>query len=176
MASCVLLILSLLQGCGMRNVKRTESSSGSNESPQSTTSNGSMGGKFSISPDGKSTFEMPIKVPPGTAGMQPHLSLSYNSSGGNGILGMGWTLDGLSIIERTGATYNQDGYKGGVDYLTSDRLMLDGDRLTMVGECKQGNAPAYYCPNASYHTEKESWVKVQFTELESFGTNIPFCK
>ena len=36
--------------------------------------------------------------------MLPQLSLHYNSKGVNGMAGMGIKLEGLSIIQRVGAT------------------------------------------------------------------------
>lgn len=42
----------------------------------------------------------PIQLPPGTKDIIPKLSLSYNSASGNGILGMGWMLNGLDFIAR----------------------------------------------------------------------------
>jgi hypothetical protein len=39
-------------------------------------------------------------VPPGRAGIQPNLSLEYASGGGNGFVGVGWGLAGLSRISR----------------------------------------------------------------------------
>jgi len=39
------------------------------------------------------TDSVPIVVPPGRHGVEPHLQLTYSSSKGNGLLGMGWGLD-----------------------------------------------------------------------------------
>ena len=61
-------------------------------------------GQFSVGGDGAATYNIPIQVPPGAAGMTPKLSLTYSSSGSNGILGMGWGLDGLSQISRCPTT------------------------------------------------------------------------
>ena len=58
--------------------------------------------------------------PPGIAGMQPELSINYNSNAGNGQLGVGFSLGGLSIIHRCSKTIATDGTKGGVNYDSSD--------------------------------------------------------
>ena len=45
--------------------------------------------------------------------MRPSLALSY-ASGGTGVLGVGWSLSGLSSITRCGQTLSTQGYVGGV--------------------------------------------------------------
>lgn len=49
------------------------------------------------SPDGAAHLSYPLWVPPGRQGVQPELSVNYNSSGGNGLLGLGWDLSMSSI-------------------------------------------------------------------------------
>ncbi|MFW5920829.1 MAG: SpvB/TcaC N-terminal domain-containing protein, partial [Polyangiales bacterium] len=59
-----------------------------------------MGESFApVLSSGTATFTVPIKLPPGRAGVQPSLSLSYSSTGGNGPLGVGWGL-GVPFISR----------------------------------------------------------------------------
>jgi RHS repeat-associated protein len=41
---------------------------------------------------GNASISYPIDVPAGRAGMQPQLSIGYNSGGGNGWLGVGWDI------------------------------------------------------------------------------------
>ena len=42
---------------------------------------------FSISSTGEAVYSLKLDVPPGRQGMEPHLSLSYNSASGDGALG-----------------------------------------------------------------------------------------
>ncbi|MBC5781395.1 hypothetical protein H8N03_00480 [Ramlibacter sp. USB13] len=116
---------------------------------------GTTQGDFSVEAGGSAAFSIPIQVPPGTARMQPSLSLDYLSGAGSAdsLIGNGWNLRGLSHITRCAATVAQDGYTGTVRFDDGDRFVLDGGRLQPV----QG---AYGAPDAVYHTEIESWRKV----------------
>jgi hypothetical protein len=96
--------------------------------------NGALSGNFSVQPSGASSYVLPIVVPPGTAGVQPRISLSYNSQAGNGIAGWGWSLEGVSSISRCNKTIEQDGVIRGVDYTGNDGYCLDGQRLIEIGD------------------------------------------
>lgn len=65
-------------------------------------------GKGSVAGNsGAFTYSIPIEVPPGRHGLTPQLSLVYNSSAGNGFLGVGWDLPIGYVMRST---------KYGVDY------------------------------------------------------------
>ena len=49
---------------------------------------------------GRAVFGIPLAVPPGRRGVQPAIGLSYSSSGRNGPIGVGWSLE-LGSIERS---------------------------------------------------------------------------
>jgi Salmonella virulence plasmid 65kDa B protein len=115
---------------------------------------GTLQGEFAVDPDGGASYTISLKLPPGTAGMMPKLSLTYNSGANNGLLGMGWNLGGLSVITRSPQMVAQDGAFGTINYSDSDRFSLDGERLMVV------NGVDYHDPAAIYHTERESWQKV----------------
>ena len=108
---------------------------------------GSLTGNLMVSSTGAAVYNIPIDVPPGIAGMEPQLALIYNSQGGNGLLGQGWGLSGLSSITRTGKTLYHDGKVKGILFGGDDRYVLDGQRLISVG----GN---------EYRTEVESFSKI----------------
>ncbi|MCX7110500.1 MAG: FG-GAP-like repeat-containing protein [Proteobacteria bacterium] len=119
---------------------------------------GATPGSFKVSETGAATYSIPLTAPPGTAGMAPTLSLNYNSQGGNGPLGVGWSLGGLSAVTRCPATIVQDGFKGGINYDGNDRYCLDGQRLVAV-------SGAYGANGTEYRTETES-----YTRVVSYGT------
>lgn len=89
-------------------------------------------GEIPITPGtslGAATYQVPIEIYPEPMGMQPSLSLNYNSSGGNGELGIGWSLGGISKITRTTKNVHYDGENSGVELTKNDAFLLDGMRL-----------------------------------------------
>jgi hypothetical protein len=48
---------------------------------------------------GRFSYQVPVIVPPARQGAQPKIALSYNSGGGNGWCGVGWSLE-LGYIQR----------------------------------------------------------------------------
>lgn len=70
--------------------------------------------------------------------MEPKLTVAYNSHGSNGILGVGWSLSGLSGISRCPRTSAQDGIDAAVNNDLNDRYCVDGARLVRVGTLTDG--------------------------------------
>jgi RHS repeat-associated protein len=61
-----------------------------------------IGEKFAANPvTGSATFSLPLPASPGRGGFGPQLTLSYDSSNGNGAFGFGWNLALPSISRKT---------------------------------------------------------------------------
>jgi len=121
---------------------------------------GYLPGSGSVSPQGQYTYSIPLEVPAGRGGMHPSLSLSYSSEGGAGIVGVGWSLSGMSSISRCGQSLDTEGQVHGV-HLTdpsltgtaSDRFCLDGHKLMAI----QG---VYGQVGTEYRTEEEDYSQI----------------
>lgn len=85
--------------------------------------------------------------------MEPRLALNFSSRAGNGLLGVGWQLSGLSTITRCARTAPQDGVKGSVTFASTDRFCLDGKHLVLV-------AGTYGAADSEYRTEIDTFTKV----------------
>ncbi|RNC63246.1 SpvB/TcaC N-terminal domain-containing protein, partial [Proteiniphilum sp. X52] len=88
----------------------------------------------SVTPAGAMTYNVPVEVSPGKQGAQPKLSISYNSLAGNGVMGVGWNIGGLSSISRIGKSIHYDGKSQGVALTKDDAFVLDGTRLIKLSE------------------------------------------
>jgi hypothetical protein len=53
---------------------------------------GSTNGTLNVSNTRGTIYQIPINVSPGTGGIQPNLSIVYNSKACDGLLGMGWII------------------------------------------------------------------------------------
>ncbi len=95
----------------------------------------SLGGTVDVGSLGEAIYSIPIRLPQGIHGIQPDLSISYSSRAGNGLLGWGWDIGGLSAVERTGRTRYHDGITGAVTLDdANDRFLLDGMRLVIAAD------------------------------------------
>jgi len=87
-----------------------------------------------LTPTGAMTYNVPIEVSPGRQGFQPQLSATYNSLAGNGVMGVGWNIGGLSMIQRVGKSIYYDVKSQGVALTKDDAFVLDGTRLIKLSE------------------------------------------
>lgn len=114
--------------------------------------NGATKGQFSVS-NGAATYNLPIETPPGINGIEPKVGITYNSQAGNGIVGYGWNISGLSSIKKVGSNKYFDGKNSSINYSQDDRFMLDGQRLLL----KSG---IYGMDGTEYQTENYSNLKI----------------
>ncbi len=94
---------------------------------------GSTSGAFNVSKSsGSASYAIPVVVPVGTAGVQPNLTISYNSSAANGDMGVGFSVSGQSNIERCQKNRTLDGMAAVIDTESYETFCLDGNRLIAV--------------------------------------------
>jgi len=126
---------------------------------------GALKGSFSVEGEGDARFNMPIDVPKGTAGMEPKLSLGYSSKAGNGIVGLGWNLNGLQKITRGPSSDKKDGSYDPADFDSSDRYFLDGELLVLVT-----TGGIYGAAGTEYRTEFDSYSRITAIGTASVGS------
>ncbi|MDH0865903.1 SpvB/TcaC N-terminal domain-containing protein [Mitsuaria sp. GD03876] len=127
--------------------------------------------EFSVNSSGAASINVPIKVVPGIAGMEPQLSLSYGSQNGNGMVGLGWLLTGPSAVTRCPKTDLHDGERGPVTFGPGDRYCLDGQRLLLVSAASTD--ASYGLGGSEYRTERESFSRVRAVGAYAVGSNAP---
>jgi len=93
---------------------------------------GNLSGVVDVTATGAATYSVPVQIPSGIQGMQPNISLVYNSQSGNGIAGMCWNIGGLSMISRVPKDYYFDDERSGIIWDNTSPLALDGQRLLKI--------------------------------------------
>jgi hypothetical protein len=135
---------------------------------------GGTAAQFRVDESGAATYTIPLYTVPGRAGVAPSLTLSYSSQGGEGPVGKGWSIGGLSSITRCRATREAgdfivggvptDGTPAPVNFTASDRFCLDGQRLVPAND-SCGSAGGY--TGVSWRTEVDTFQRVC-----SFGPSV----
>ena len=115
---------------------------------------GTLPGSINVNSIGAATYQIPIFISPGTAGMQPSISIVYNSMNDDGVLGKGWGIAGLSEIRRVSQDFYHENNVTGVTLDTAARFALDSNRLVLT------SGSPYGADLTEYATEIETFVKV----------------
>jgi RHS repeat-associated protein len=101
--------------------------------------------------NGSFVNRVPLLVPP-FHGLEPSLALSYDSGRGNGFVGVGWSVDGLSTIQRGTP-------RGGVPrYDSSDVYFIDGSEMVA---CGTGVSSPSCSTGGTHATRVESYLRIK---------------
>ncbi|MBU1620290.1 MAG: VCBS repeat-containing protein, partial [Gammaproteobacteria bacterium] len=119
--------------------------------------------QFRVDESGQATYQIPVAIPAGIAGVQPSVSLSYNSGAGEGIAGMGWNISGLSSIHRCAKSIVQDGAISGVFMNANDGYCLDGQRLILT-------AGTYGAAGSTYRLEIDDFSVITAIRQDTSGS------
>lgn len=124
---------------------------------------GTTVGSINVSPTGAASYSIPFILPPATAGFAPSVGIAYNSSAGNGVMGLGWDIAGLSSISLSSKNVYNDGVIRGVTFDNADPFSLDGNRLILQSD-------------GTYRTEIESFSKITITgtAMDEKGAPLSF--
>ncbi len=99
---------------------------------------------------------IPLELPPAPAGLVPQLALAYDFRGGDGVLGRGWSLVGLSRVERKG------GWGQGVPaFATDDTFLVDGQALYTSDTALDYRLEQDDDRVFTYNQVDETWVAVR---------------
>ena len=124
---------------------------------------GKIPGELNVGASGNAAYTIPISCPPGVNGVQPNISLVYNSQSGNGIAGWGWNLGGLSMISRVPKNYYYDNEKSGIIWDKYSPLALDGQRLVVNGPLVSSS------DTIEYRTENDESNKIVGYNITAWG-------
>ncbi|CAA2142181.1 FG-GAP-like repeat-containing protein [Hyphomicrobium sp. ghe19] len=119
---------------------------------------GATAAEFGVSPSGSASYTIPITVPIGTTGVQPKLALQFATPGGDGPMGYGGSISGLSYITRCASDLYHDGVIHAVDFTTADKFCLNGQRLVAI-------SGTYGADGTEYRTSPE-----EFSKIISYGS------
>ncbi|MBK9282758.1 MAG: VCBS repeat-containing protein [Sphingobacteriaceae bacterium] len=97
----------------------------------------------SVDDIGAYNLNIPIVCSPGTKGIQPNLSINYNSNGANNWLGLGFNLSGIPMITRVNKTIYFDGAPSGINFNSNDAFSLNGSRLLQKSGTYGQNGATY---------------------------------
>ncbi|MEM9861253.1 MAG: FG-GAP-like repeat-containing protein [Myxococcota bacterium] len=113
-------------------------------------------GVASVSDTGEANWHLQLTVPPGRAGWEPNLTLSYSSGRGSSVYGVGFDLSVGSRIHRCGQDIDLDGDTTAVRFTDDDRLCLNGVRLVATDATS-----SYWSSSAEYRVESRAVDRIR---------------
>lgn len=99
--------------------------------------------KTDVSTMGAATLNIPIVSASGHGTVSPQVAVSYSSQAGNGVVGYGFNISGLSVINRVPGDIYHDGLATRIVHGAADKFSIDGQRLILTSG-SQGTVGAMY--------------------------------
>ncbi len=122
---------------------------------------------------GTANLTYPLTIPAGRRGMQPQLAVSYNSAGGSGILGLGWSMpiSEISVETRWGVPlydydYETEGYLLDGTALVTSYLDENGNFRLNKPVYHRAYEPRHHADTLRFHPRVEG----AFRRIERIGT------
>jgi hypothetical protein len=106
--------------------------------PANTHAVGEIPVQADVNATGATMYHVSIDVVAGVNGFQPNISINYNSMGGNSVLGVGWSIGGLSAISRANSNMYYNNTTKAPTFSNTDAFVLDGMRLIKSGQVISG--------------------------------------
>ncbi|MBJ9901582.1 SpvB/TcaC N-terminal domain-containing protein [Acinetobacter bereziniae] len=138
----------------------------------------SLDGNVNVSNLGVLDYSIPIDVPPSLNGFTPKLSLDYSGQSSDGILGVGWSVNGLSSISRcvseeglidtpNRVISEESSYLAiGTPFLNSN-FCLDGKRLIITNPFDSADGS-----QTEFHLENDEFSKINVVLKAGSKANI----
>ncbi len=129
-----------------------------------------------MTPTGARTYSVPVSVIQ-SLDFVPQIALSYNSQGGQGVAGYGWSISGLSSITIANRTQYYNGAPKAVNYMDTDHVYtLDG--IPLVQNEKSSLAGEFQLETARGHIVVKKHLSggevSHFTALYPDGSRATF--
>jgi Salmonella virulence plasmid 65kDa B protein. len=135
---------------------------------------------YDVTAMGGAAFSFPIKIPKGLPGVEPSISINYNSQAGNGIVGYGSNISGLSVISVVPRDKFHDGTASGCRWNGTDAFSLDGVRLILKEGTYGANGSVYSLESSSYsriilhRTDVNGVVNIWFEYTDKDGVTYTY--
>lgn len=134
----------------------------------------SLDGNVNVNNLGVLDYSIPIDVPPSLNGFTPKLSLDYSGQSSDGVLGVGWSINGLSAISRCQETDKAVSLPvlmasesilttGGKQGFVNSDFCLGGKKLILI------NPESNDSRQAEFRLENDEFSKITM-QLSSNGT------
>ncbi|MDR0237798.1 polymorphic toxin type 47 domain-containing protein [Acinetobacter sp.] len=129
---------------------------------------GSLKGDANVSSQGVLSYGIPVSIPTSLNGFVPKLALNYNGQSSDGVMGIGWSISGLSTISRcqSGDTepsrnmtiaeivnYEASKFNGGKQAFELSNFCLDGKKLILTDSGSNNS-------QAEFHVENDEFSRV----------------
>ena len=112
---------------------------------------GRLEGQWEVTDMGAFIYRIPIRIPAGTGGLEPEISIVYDSYKDRGMLGEKWSVGGLGSITRLGKDPDHEGIFSRPEFASAqDYLTLNGTRLIPFNGAQGGNQTQYYTEVDNY--------------------------